>query len=169
MEIPESVIWLASGSLAVLTAIELLWIRKGRNVISKSKSTIGSSNLVKDGTIYKTSDLYNDTKRYANFNYNYTDKSEIRTRIRSTNTELKKVIKNSFRVILEPSLCIACGSCETLAPKVFVLEKDKMINPKATVSSENVAALDEVSAAAETCPTKAIKIINRYSGEQIYP
>ena len=58
------------------------------NVISKSKSTIGSSNLVKDGTIYRTSDLYDNTKRFANFNYNYTDKSELR-RIRSTNTELE--------------------------------------------------------------------------------
>jgi hypothetical protein len=65
------------------------------NVISKSKSTIGSSNLVKDGTIYRTSDLYDDTKRFANFNYNYTDKSELR-RIRSTNTELKKVINSLF-------------------------------------------------------------------------
>ena len=67
------------------------------NVISKSKSTIGSSNLVKDGTIYRTSDLYDNTKRFANFNYNYTDKSELR-RIRSTNTELKKVIKQCIHL-----------------------------------------------------------------------
>jgi hypothetical protein len=73
----------------------IIMIRKGMNVISKSKSTIGSSNLVKDGTIYRTSDLYDDTKRFANFNYNYTDKSELR-RIRSTNTELKKVINSLF-------------------------------------------------------------------------
>jgi ferredoxin len=142
---------------------------KDRKIITKDKSTIGSSNLVKDGSTYKISDLHDDTKSYADSNYIYTDESEIKTRIRSTNTEPKKVIKNSFRVIVEPSLCIACGSCEILAPKIFVLQKDKMINPKAIVSSENVASLDGVLAAGETCPTKAIKIINRYSEEQIYP
>jgi ferredoxin len=61
------------------------------------------------------------------------------------------------------------GGCETLAPKVFVVEKNKMINPKARIVSENAANQETILAAAQTCPTKAIKIIDRYTGEQLFP
>jgi len=77
--------------------------------------------------------------------------------------------KSRFHVIVEPSLCMAFGSCETLAPKVFVVEKNKRVNPKARVESETGADLDTIYAAAQTCPTKAIKIIDRYTGEQLFP
>lgn len=77
--------------------------------------------------------------------------------------------KSRFHIIVEPSLCMAFGSCETLAPKVFVVEKNKRVNPKARVESEVGAELDTIYAAAQTCPTKAIKIIDRYTGEQLFP
>jgi DnaJ-class molecular chaperone len=77
--------------------------------------------------------------------------------------------KGRFHVIVEPSLCMAFGSCETLAPKVFVVEKNKRLNPKAVVECETCADYDKIHAAAATCPTKAIKIIDRYTGEQLYP
>ena len=64
---------------------------------------------------------------------------------------------------------MAFGSCETLAPKVFVVEKNKRVNPKARVESETGADFDSIYAAAQTCPTKAIKIIDRYTGEQLFP
>jgi ferredoxin len=77
--------------------------------------------------------------------------------------------KDRFHLTVEPSLCMAFGGCETLAPGVFVVEKNKMINPKATVKSETGGDLDMILAAAHTCPTKAIRIIDRYTGEQIFP
>lgn len=77
--------------------------------------------------------------------------------------------KGRFHIIVEPSLCMAFGSCETLAPKVFVVEKNKRVNPKAVVVCETCADYEKIYAAAETCPTKAIKIIDRYTGEQLYP
>ena len=77
--------------------------------------------------------------------------------------------KSRFHIIVEPSLCMAFGSCETLAPKVFVVEKNKRLNPKAIVECETCADYDKIYAAASTCPTKAIKIIDRYTGEQLYP
>jgi ferredoxin len=77
--------------------------------------------------------------------------------------------KSRFHIIVEPSLCMAFGSCETLAPKVFVVERDKRFNPKARVESETGADFDTIYAAAQTCPTKAIKIIDRYTGEQLFP
>lgn len=77
--------------------------------------------------------------------------------------------KSRFHIIVEPSLCMAFGSCETLAPKVFVVEKHKILNPKAVVECETCADYEKIYAAAATCPTKAIKIIDRYTGEQLYP
>ena len=77
--------------------------------------------------------------------------------------------RGRFHIIVEPSLCMAFGSCETLAPKVFVVEKNKMINPKAKIVSETGANHEAILAAAQTCPTKAIKIIDRYTGDQVFP
>lgn len=77
--------------------------------------------------------------------------------------------KGRFHIIVEPSLCMAFGSCETLAPKVFVVEKNKRVNPKAVVECETCAEYEKIYAAAATCPTKAIKIVDRYTGEQLYP
>jgi curved DNA-binding protein CbpA len=76
---------------------------------------------------------------------------------------------NRYEIIVEPSLCMAFGSCETLAPKVFVVEKDKIFNPKAKVISETGEDFEAILAAAQTCPTKAILIIDRKTGEYIYP
>ena len=77
--------------------------------------------------------------------------------------------KSRFHIIVEPSLCMAFGSCETLAPKVFVVEKNKIFNPKAKVVSETAEDFDAILAAPQTCPTKAIFIIDRNTGECIYP
>ena len=56
--------------------------------------------------------------------------------------------KGRFHIIVEPSLCMAFGSCETIAPG---------------------ANHEAILAAAQTCPTKAIKIIDCYTGEQLFP
>jgi ferredoxin len=77
--------------------------------------------------------------------------------------------RGRFHIIVEPSLCMAFGSCEVLAPKVFVVEKNKMVNPKAKVECETCADYESIHSAAATCPTKAIRIIDRYTGDQLYP
>ena len=82
---------------------------------------------------------------------------------------LLDTIKSRFHILIEPSLCLAFGGCETIAPKVFVVDKSKHINPKAKVRSETADTLDRIVMAAQACPTKAIKIIDRYTGNQIYP
>jgi molecular chaperone DnaJ len=84
-------------------------------------------------------------------------------------TQFIDIPKGRFHLTVEPSLCMAFGSCETLAPRVFVIEKNKILNPKAIVKSETGADFDMILAAAQTCPTKAIRIIDRYTGEQIFP
>ncbi len=77
--------------------------------------------------------------------------------------------KSRFRIIVEPSLCMAFGSCEILAPNVFHVETNKIINPKAVVVSETGNNFESILDAAQTCPTKAIIIIDRDTGRQIFP
>lgn len=77
--------------------------------------------------------------------------------------------KSRFRIIVEPSLCMAFGSCEILAPNVFHVETNKIINPKAVVVSETGDNFESILDAAQTCPTKAIIIMDRDTGKQIFP
>jgi len=101
---------------------------------------------------------------------NKTSKHNLNFEIKEKETETDIIIpKSQYQIIVEPSLCLAFGSCETLAPKVFVVEKNKMINPKAIVKSENGADFETILDAAKTCPTKAIIITDRFSGERIFP
>lgn len=79
------------------------------------------------------------------------------------------VLESRYQIIIEPSLCLAFGSCEVLAPKVFVVEKDRQFNPKALVISETAEDFETILDAAKTCPTKAIIIIDRYTGNCIFP
>ena len=48
-------------------------------------------------------------------------------------------------------------------------KRDKNFNPTAMVISEVGEDFDAILAAAQTCPTKAILIIDRNTGEYIYP
>ena len=104
---------------------------------------------------------------------NYTilkNRSENKEKIATTNIRKKIATENSrFKIIVEPSLCMAFGSCEILAPNVFHIETNKMINPKAVVISETANKFESILDAAQTCPTKAIIIIDRYTGKQIFP
>ena len=91
---------------------------------------------------------------------------------RENNTTIRRTItieKSRFKIIIEPSLCMAFGSCEILAPNVFHVETNKIINPKAVLLSETGDNFESILNAAQTCPTKAIIIIDRYTGNQIFP
>ena len=96
--------------------------------------------------------------------------NENKEKISTTNITKKIAVEKSrFKIIVEPSLCMAFGSCEILAPNVFHIETNKMINPKAVVISETADEFDSILDAAKTCPTKAIIIIDRYTDKQIFP
>ena len=101
------------------------------------------------------------------------NQTHVNVRSQKTNTtttnDTSHNSKGRFHIIVEPTLCMAFGSCEILAPNVFAVEKDKMINPKARVESETSDDFETIVAAAQTCPTKAIIIIDRNTGEQTYP
>jgi len=104
---------------------------------------------------------------------------ETDTKLRNYNEGIENIIPattrkiptetSRFKIIVEPSLCMAFGSCEILAPHVFHVETNKIINPKAVVVSETGDNFESILDAAKTCPTKAIIIIDRYTGKQIFP
>lgn len=87
----------------------------------------------------------------------------------ATITQFLDVPKGRFHISIESSLCMAFGTCERIAPRIFILDKNKRINPKARVESEVGADFETLLAAAQNCPTRAIKLVDRYTGEQIYP
>ncbi|ABK77053.1 DnaJ-class molecular chaperone [Cenarchaeum symbiosum A] len=74
-----------------------------------------------------------------------------------------------LHVEVEPSLCIGCQSCETIAPDVFRVDRDTNMNPKSRVINRKGAGLNKIMNAAETCPTKAIIVENKDTDERLYP
>ena len=94
----------------------------------------------------------------------------IRPRPKTKNQKNEsKIYKHDLSVRVDKSQCIACMSCETIAPNVFVIDKLTMINPKSQVHNQYGASEEKIMDAAETCPTKAIKVNERKSGRRIFP
>ena len=77
--------------------------------------------------------------------------------------------KHDLNVDVDKSLCIGCCSCETIAPNVFVVDKNAMMNPKSQVHNQYGASENKIMDAAATCPTKAIQVNEKKSGRKIYP
>ena len=72
-------------------------------------------------------------------------------------------------VDVDKSLCIGCCSCETIAPGVFEINKQSRFNPKSTVINQKGAGINKIMNAAETCPTKAIRVENLDTKERLFP
>jgi DnaJ-class molecular chaperone len=130
-----------------------------------SSSHANSSTPYSDSDHNNSHDNYYDTYLRKGKRNGVDVKSEAGSSVR----KMFGKIKGRYQITIEPSLCMAFGSCETLAPNVFEVDKNKMLNPKATVKSETGNDFGSILDAAETCPTKAIIIRDRYTGRQIYP
>lgn len=70
---------------------------------------------------------------------------------------------------VDKSLCIGCCSCEIIAPDVFEINKKSKSNPKSSVINQTGAGVNKIMNAAETCPTKAISVINIDAKEKLFP
>jgi ferredoxin len=67
----------------------------------------------------------------------------------------------SYLAIVEEDVCAAHGDCADLAPEVFEVEE---------VARVIGTGPDELLlAAAELCPTTAIRIVDQQTGEQVFP
>ncbi len=72
-------------------------------------------------------------------------------------------------VDVDKSLCIGCCSCEIIAPNVFEVNKKSRSNPKSSVINPKGAGINKIMNAAETCPTKAIRVENSDTKERLFP
>ena len=130
-----------------------------------------SSSHASSSTAYSDSDYNNSHDNYDNTYLRKGKRNglDVKSEGESSIRKLLGKTKGRYHITIEPSLCMAFGSCETLAPNVFEVDKNKMLNPKATVKSETGNDFESILNAAETCPTKAIILRDRYTGRQIYP
>ena len=72
-------------------------------------------------------------------------------------------------VSVDESLCIGCCSCEIIAPDVFSINKETRSNPKSAVINQKGAGVNKIMNAAETCPTRAIRVENLNTKERMFP
>lgn len=143
----------------------ILHRKKEETKSNTSSSHASSSTAYSDSDYNNSHDNYDNTYLRKGKRNGLDVKSEGESSIRKTFGKTK----GRYHISIEPSLCMAFGSCETLAPNVFEVDKNKMLNPKATVKSETGNDFESILNAAETCPTKAIILRDRYTGRQIYP
>ncbi len=106
-------------------------------------------------------------KQYEKTFWEYYERIRTETRTDSTPIEVEQEIPVSVNV--DPERCIACCSCETIAPKVFHVEKNVRVNPKSRVINEDGAKSSKILDAAHTCPTKAISVTDKESQQRLYP
>jgi len=83
--------------------------------------------------------------------------------------EITQEDEPDLSVDVDHSLCIGCCSCETIAPTVFSVDKVSKMNPKSKVINVRGAKCDKIMDAAQTCPTKAIKVEEKDTGSRLYP
>lgn len=118
-------------------------------------------------TRYAENEYQNFWAHYEKTFWEYYEKIRSETRSETETIQVEKDISVSVNV--DPSKCIACCSCETIAPSVFRVEKNVKVNPKSKVINEQGANLEKILDAAQTCPTKAISVSEKESCRRLYP
>ncbi len=118
---------------------------------------------------HETENAYQEFwKYYEQTFWDYYEKAHSEaTRIDDELTEEEKEVPISVSV--DPGRCIACCSCETIAPTVFQVDKKVRVNPKSHVINEAGAKSGKILDAAQTCPTKAISVLEKESQRRLYP
>ncbi|MDO8515047.1 MAG: ferredoxin [bacterium] len=70
-----------------------------------------------------------------------------------------------YKVKVDRDLCIGAGSCVAIADKTYSLDGEN----KAILHADSVNTPEEILMAAQSCPTKAIIIIDIETGKQVWP
>jgi ferredoxin len=117
-------------------------------------------------TRYAENEYQNFWAHYEKTFWDYYEKVRSEKRYE---TEPIPVEDISVSVNVDPGRCIACCSCETIAPSVFRVEKNVKVNPKSKVINEQGANSEKILDAAQTCPTKAISVSEKESCRRLYP
>jgi ferredoxin len=80
-------------------------------------------------------------------------------------TQGKEVQIGKYKVKVVRDLCIGAASCLAFSPTVFELDADK----KAVILEGADDTEDNLMLAAQSCPTKAIILVDAETGEQVWP
>ncbi|MBI3638765.1 MAG: DnaJ domain-containing protein [Thaumarchaeota archaeon] len=117
----------------------------------------------------QTENAYHDFWKYyeKTFWENYEKVRSDASKAEAEPIEPEKEILVSVNV--DPGRCIACCSCETIAPTVFAVDKNARVNPKSHVINERGAKSEKILDAAQTCPTKAISVKDKETERSLYP
>jgi len=79
--------------------------------------------------------------------------------------EDKEVQVGKYKIKVLRNLCIGAASCVAVAPSVFQLDNQN----KAVVTEGSSDLPENILLAAQSCPTKAIVIIDTETGQQVWP
>jgi len=87
--------------------------------------------------------------------------------------EKEIVTQDNRRLILsiDQSLCMGAESCVSLAPEVFALDASRVNDSPLAMRDvmEREVPSEKILAASQTCPYKAIKVVDAETGEQLFP
>ena len=77
----------------------------------------------------------------------------------------KEVIIGKYKIKVIRSMCISAATCEAVAPNIFTLDDKRIavVNETGTDTPENILM------AAQSCPAKAIVVIDTETGKQVWP
>ncbi len=106
-------------------------------------------------------------KQYEQTFWEYYERVRAEVRVESDPMDAEQ--ESPVSVHVDPERCIACCSCETIAPSVFHVEKNVRVNPKSKVINEDGAKSQKILDAAHTCPTKAISVRDRETRKKLFP
>lgn len=70
-----------------------------------------------------------------------------------------------YKVKVDRDLCIGAGSCVAIADKTFSLDGEN----KAILHAGSTNTPEEILMAAQSCPTKAVIILDTETGKQVWP
>lgn len=70
-----------------------------------------------------------------------------------------------YQIKIDRNLCIGAASCVTVSPNVFQIDGEN----KAVVKDGAADTEANILLAAQSCPTKAIIIIDTTTGKQVWP
>ena len=118
-------------------------------------------------TKYAENEYQDFWKRYEKTFWDYYEKVRAEVKVETEPIRVENDISVSVNV--DPGKCIACCSCETIAPSVFRVEKNVKVNPKSKVINEHGANSEKILDAAQTCPTKAISVSEKETCRRLYP
>lgn len=82
-----------------------------------------------------------------------------------TEDKNKEVQVGKYKIKVLRDICIGAASCVAVSAPTFELDSEN----KAVVKADSKDVPENILLAAQSCPTKAIVIVDTETGEQVWP